>query len=470
MFEQRSGQLRRVTAVLDVAVTIGAFLTAYWLREMFLGQHPADLFSHVALLPFITVAWTFLLIVFGAYASPSKASPLDYAWAATRSVATGLAVLLALLFLLKGEYVSRAIVVAFAVLDLTGLIAVRLGVVWYFRRMLAGERGVRRVLIIGSGPRADRLAEALLKKSEWGVDIVGHLDPDPTRIDHRVLGSPVLGTIDDITSVLKDHVVDEVILAVPRAMIPQLGKVASVCEEEGVKLRLMADVFDVEVARMDLVEFGRIPLLTLEPVFQEEWKLLVKRMIDIALTGVTLPVVLPILGLVALAIKLDSPGPVFFRQDRVGLNRRRFRMLKFRSMVVGAERMQAELEHLNEAQGPIFKIRKDPRITRVGRILRRTSLDELPQIIHVLRGEMSLVGPRPMSLRDVNLFDRGIQRKRFSVKPGLTCLWQISGRSNLPFSRWLELDLQYIKQWSLGLDLRILFRTIPVVLKGTGAT
>jgi exopolysaccharide biosynthesis polyprenyl glycosylphosphotransferase len=246
--------------------------------------------------------------------------------------------------------------------------------------------------------------------------------------------------------------------------------VASVCEEEGVKLRLMADVFDVDVAHMDLVEFGRIPLLTLEPVFQEEWKLLVKRMIDLALVLLAAPVVLPVIALVAIAIKLDSPGPVFFRQDRVGLNRRRFRMLKFRSMVTGADRMQAQLEHLNEAEGPIFKIRKDPRITRVGQILRRTSLDELPQILHVLRGEMSLVGPRPMSLRDVNLFDRGIQRKRFSVKPGLTCLWQISGRSNLPFSKWLELDLQYIKQWSLGLDLKILFRTIPVVLKGTGAT
>jgi exopolysaccharide biosynthesis polyprenyl glycosylphosphotransferase len=457
-------------AGLDVAATIGAFLTAYWLREMFLGQQPADLFSHVALLPFIAVVWTFLLVFFGAYARPSVMSRLDYAWAVIRSVATGVAVLLALLFLLKAEDVSRAVVVAFAALDLAGLMMVRLGAVWYFRRTLAREHGVRRVLVIGSGPRADRLAETLLKHSEWGVDIVGHLDPDPARVGHRVLGAPVVGTIDDITSVLKDQAVDEIIVAVPRAMIPDLGKVASVCEEEGVKLRLMADVFDVDVAHMDLVEFGRIPLLTLEPVFQEEWKLLVKRMIDLALVLLAAPVVLPVIALVAIAIKLDSPGPVFFRQDRVGLNRRRFRMLKFRSMVTGADRMQAQLEHLNEAEGPIFKIRKDPRITRVGQILRRTSLDELPQILHVLRGEMSLVGPRPMSLRDVNLFDRGIQRKRFSVKPGLTCLWQISGRSNLPFSKWLELDLQYIKQWSLGLDLKILFRTIPVVLKGTGAT
>ena len=159
----------------------------------------------------------------------------------------------------------------------------------------------------------------------------------------------------------------------------------------------------------------------------------------------------------------------FFVQERVGLNKRRFRMLKFRTMVANAEHLQAAVEHLNEAHGPIFKIANDPRITRLGRLLRRTSLDELPQLFHVLTGEMSLVGPRPMSLRDVDLFDRGIQRKRFSVKPGLTCLWQISGRSDLPFSKWLELDLHYIEHWSLGLDLMILLKTIPAVLSGKGA-
>jgi len=184
---------------------------------------------------------------------------------------------------------------------------------------------------------------------------------------------------------------------------------------------------------------------------------------------IAMPVFLLMMGVMAFAIKINSAGPVFFIQDRVGLNKRRFRMFKFRTMADGSERLQAELESLNEADGPIFKIFDDPRITRVGRFLRRTSLDELPQIFNVIRGEMSLVGPRPMSLRDVNLFDRSIQRKRFSVKPGITCLWQISGRSNLPFSKWLELDLLYIEHWSLWLDLQILLKTIPAVLRGVGA-
>jgi lipopolysaccharide/colanic/teichoic acid biosynthesis glycosyltransferase len=209
--------------------------------------------------------------------------------------------------------------------------------------------------------------------------------------------------------------------------------------------------------------------LTFETVVQDEWHLFLKRTIDIGLVCLGLPLILPLMAAAALVIKLDSPGPVFFVQERVGLNKRRFRMLKFRTMREGSERLQGELEALNQADGPMFKIFGDPRITRVGRVLRRTSLDELPQVVNVIQGVMSLVGPRPMSLRDANLLGHGIERKRFSIKPGITGLWQVSGRCTLPFSRWLELDLQYVEHCSLALDAKILFRTIPAVLKGTGA-
>lgn len=469
MFEQQSEQLRRVTMLLDVSLTVFIFLVSYWVRIAFVGGSPPKLLPHVALLPVIAPIWVFLLTFFGAYRSPQATSRLEYGWAATRAVGSGVALLLTLLFLLKIQYVSRAILVTFAVLDVPALIGIRLGTVWHFRRSLQRRENFRKVLIIGAGNRARRLTETLIRNSEWGIHIVGHLDPDPTRLGRRVLGSPVVGTIDSICSVLKNHVVDEVILAVPRTMIPDVEKIARACEEEGVKFLLMADMFDVNVARMRLVQLGAIPLLTFEPVAQEEWKLLVKRILDLTLSLLLLPVLLPLMGIIALAIKLDSAGPVFFIQERVGLSKRRFRMLKFRTMVDGSDRLQGQLEHLNEAEGPIFKIANDPRVTRVGRFLRRTSLDELPQIFNVIKAEMSLVGPRPMSLRDVDLFDRGVQRKRFSVKPGLTCLWQISGRSQLPFSKWLELDLAYIETWSLTLDLRILVKTIPVVLRGTGA-
>jgi exopolysaccharide biosynthesis polyprenyl glycosylphosphotransferase len=282
-------------------------------------------------------------------------------------------------------------------------------------------------------------------------------------------GFPVIGKVNDISSILKTHVIDEVFLAVPRKMIEDVEDIVYACEQEGVKLRMMADMFDVKVARMQLVKLGGIPLLTLEPVAQDEWKLIAKRIMDLIFALVSLAFFLPLMGIAAIAVKLDSPGPIFFAQERIGLKKRRFVMIKFRSMVVNAEKRMNEIEHLNEAEGPIFKISNDPRVTWVGKILRQTSLDELPQLFNVIKGDMSLVGPRPMSIRDVDLFDKGIQRKRFSVKPGLTCIWQISGRSNLPFSKWLEHDLKYIESWSLSLDIKILFKTIPAVVKGSGA-
>jgi exopolysaccharide biosynthesis polyprenyl glycosylphosphotransferase len=469
MFDEKSRELRRIQTLLDVTLTVTSFLLAYQFRDVFVPGDPDDLFSHMAIIPLIVSIWGFLLTYFGAYKSPRAASVFEYTWSVARAVGAGSAILLTFLFLLKIHYVSRMILVAFAVMDFVALAGARLLIVWYFRRSIRRGENFLNVLIIGTGNRAVHLAETLHRKSDWGLHIIGHLDVDPGRVGTRVLGSTVLGTVDDISSVLKNHVVEEVILAIPRAMIPNVDRIAFACEEEGVRLRLMADVFDVHVARMRLVYLGMLPLLTLEPVVQEEWKVLMKRLIDLVATLAVMPFLLPLMGIIALAVKLDSPGPVFFIQQRVGKNKRCFPMYKFRTMVVGSEQLMAQMEHMNEAEGPIFKIANDPRVTRVGRFLRKTSLDEFPQFINVLMGEMSLVGPRPMSLRDVSLFDKGIQRKRFSVKPGLTCLWQVSGRSNLPFSKWLELDLFYIENWSLGMDLRILLRTIPVVLKGTGA-
>ncbi len=330
----------------------------------------------------------------------------------------------------------------------------------------------RRVLVVGSGPQAKKLTESLRANTSAEQNpprVLGYLDFYADKEHRQVPKAQILGGVSEISTILRDNVVDEVILAVPCSLLPGVETVVRACEEEGVNLRLMADFFDVRMARTSVVECGEIPLLTLEPVAQSKWQLVGKRLLDLIVVLSALPLLLPLFSLIALAVKFDSPGPIFFSQERVGFRKRKFSMLKFRSMVVNAEQLQDQLEHLNEAKGPIFKIANDPRITRVGKLLRRTSLDELPQLLHVLSGEMSLVGPRPMSVRDVELFDKGIQRKRFSVKPGLTCLWQISGRSTLPFSTWLKLDIDYIENWSLWFDLKILLKTIPAVLAGKGA-
>jgi exopolysaccharide biosynthesis polyprenyl glycosylphosphotransferase len=212
-----------------------------------------------------------------------------------------------------------------------------------------------------------------------------------------------------------------------------------------------------------------IPMVTIRSGPQDGWQLLAKRLIDICGSAVLLLAAAPLLLVVALLIKLDSPGPILFSQERVGLHKRRFKLIKFRTMVNGAERQQPLLEHLNEADGPVFKIRDDPRITRLGKFLRRFSIDELPQLFNVLKGEMSLVGPRPLPVRDVERIAVQWHKRRLSMKPGVTCLWQVNGRSDVSFEHWVDMDLEYIDKWTLGLDLKILLKTIPVVLRGAGA-
>lgn len=459
--------------ILSTLLLLGASM---WLGKVMVSAGPGDLLS--ALTPTVSLLSVSLILgaLFLSFDRPLQVTAGPPRDDLLRRLLVLVSVLLVAVFFLKLAHyqqplggMDHGILLMSAALDLALFVAVYVSVFSQVPASFGWRRQERRVLIIGSGSRARRLTETLTRWTMGPVYIVGYLDPDPARVERSVLGYRILGTMGDISTVLKNHVIDEVVMAIPRAMISQAERIAQACEDEGVKFSMMADLFEVRVRRTQLVEFGQIPMLTHETVAQAEWKLMVKRAVDIAAVLCLLPVALPIMGIIALVIKLDSSGPIFFLQERVGLKKRCFRMLKFRSMVQDADRLQAQVEHLNEAQGPIFKVANDPRITRVGWWLRRSSLDELPQIFHVLTGQMSLVGPRPMSTRDVDRFDEGVQRRRFSVKPGLTCLWQISGRSRLPFSEWLRLDLHYIEHWSLRLDFKILWKTIPAVLKGEGA-
>ncbi len=380
-----------------------------------------------------------------------------------------LAALLVVVFLLKLDKVSRAVILTFAVGAPVALILLRRFIVWwYISRQVGVTENHLRVLIVGSGRRARLLADQLTRSSEWGVHIVGFLDPTGESAGRRATDE-ILGHADDISQALRDNVVEDVIVAVPRSMLNSVQQIIDACQEEGVRLRFMADIYDFEAARIRLNLVNGIPLLGFEPVARQESALLAKRIFDLVVTLAVLVFLLPVLAMVAIIIKLDSPGPVLFTQERVGLHKRKFPMYKFRSMVADAEDRMKDIEHLNEASGPNFKIKNDPRITRFGRFIRKSSIDELPQLFNVLLGDMSLVGPRPMSNRDVDLFDKGLQRKRFSVRPGITCLWQISGRSDLAFDDWLKLDLKYIEQRSFWLDIKILLLTIPVVFGGRGA-
>ncbi|HET8671771.1 MAG TPA: sugar transferase [Candidatus Saccharimonadales bacterium] len=276
--------------------------------------------------------------------------------------------------------------------------------------------------------------------------------------------------ISQLESLIIAEPVDEVFITLPIEKYGHLIEgIVQLCQEQGVVVRVAADLSSWTPARPYIGEINGIPLVSVRTVPRDGWEILFKRLTDIVGSAVLLVSLAPLFAVVALLIKLDSPGPVFFRQERVGLNKRRFQLLKFRTMRKGAEQQQQTLEGLNEADGPVFKIKKDPRITSYGRFLRRFSIDELPQLFNVLKGDMSLVGPRPLPVRDVDRINVRWHKRRFSVKPGITCLWQVNGRSDVSFERWVQMDLQYIDQWSLGLDFKILIKTVPVVLAGNGA-
>jgi exopolysaccharide biosynthesis polyprenyl glycosylphosphotransferase len=331
-------------------------------------------------------------------------------------------------------------------------------------------RNLRNVVIVGTGPRASQFAGLIASKPELGYRILGFVDQPWAGMQDFVDSGYSICDFDGLEQLLRSNVVDEVVIALPiRTLHVQAARVAAMCELQGIKIRIFSDLFDLRLAsaRADDVLGGL--LISHYRGMEEGWRADAKRVFDVVMSSTLLILLSPLLLMISVIIKMTDPGPVFFKQSRVGLGKRRFQMYKFRTMVVDAEQQLRKLEHLNEASGPVFKLKNDPRITPFGRFLRKTSLDELPQLINVLTGEMSLVGPRPLPVRDYEGFNEDWQRRRFSVRPGLTCLWQIAGRSSIPFEKWMQLDLQYIDGWSFWLDLQILMRTIPAVIRGLGA-
>jgi exopolysaccharide biosynthesis polyprenyl glycosylphosphotransferase len=346
--------------------------------------------------------------------------------------------------------------------------SVRIGLRYNLKWLRERGHNVKSLLIVGGGARGRAFAAHITRRQDLGYKILGYVDSDSDYAN----GAKYLGTIEDLPLLMSTEVIDEVAIALPiKSHYSQIECAVGLVEEQGITAHILSDLFPQKLARAQSVDFDGMPIVTLGSVPPFSWRTEAKRLMDLFVAVVMLIVSGPVLLATAIAIKLDSPGPVFFVQERVGFNKRRFRMIKFRTMAIDAEDRMKELEHLNEKQGtPIFKIKNDPRITRVGRWLRKTSIDELPQLLNVLVGDMSVVGPRPLSVRDATRMEEAWQKRRFSVKPGLTCLWQVSGRSNLSFEQWMQLDLEYIDHWSLGLDASILVRTIPAIVLARGAS
>ncbi len=329
-------------------------------------------------------------------------------------------------------------------------------------------RNLRFVLVIGTNERAYEYAEMIKQNRASGYRVVGFVDD---RLHLVKPGIMLLGQLADVPDMIRELIVDEVVIALPvKSQYENIQKIIESAEEQGVVVRCLPHLFNTKTSVLSATTLGGIPVLEMSSLPKEDWRVVAKRTVDITAGFILLLLTFPIMLGAAIAIKLTSPGPILFRQPRVGHNKRIFCLYKFRTMVETAEQMQCSLEGCNEMDGPVFKIEDDPRITPVGHWLRKASIDELPQLYNVIRGDMSLVGPRPLPVRDYRGFRKDWQRRRFSIRPGLTCLWQITGRNKTSFEEWMKLDMEYIDNWTLAGDMKILLQTIPAVLNGRGAS
>src|ERR1051325_611956 len=416
----------------------------------------------------LVLSWYGAFAAQGLYTSHRLGSRTKEIIEIARAVAVCSVALLVAAEIGKWPTIGLRTVASFGLVSFASVSSVRIALRYNLSRLRERGLNVKSLLIVGGGARARAFAAHVSRRQELGYKILGYVDSD-----HSYANSErYLGTIEDLPRLMSTEIIDEVAVALPiKSHYSEIERAIGLLEEQGITAHVLADLFPQKLARAQSVDFDGMPIVTLGSVPPFSWRTEAKRLMDLFVSVLLLFVSAPVLLVTAIAIKLDSAGPVFFIQERVGFNKRRFRMIKFRTMSTDAEARMKEIEHLNEKQGtPIFKIKNDPRITRVGRWLRKTSIDELPQLINVLLGDMSVVGPRPLSVRDAMRMEEAWQKRRFSVKPGLTCLWQVSGRSNLSFDQWMQLDLEYIDHWSLKLDASILLRTIPAIMAARGAS
>ncbi len=479
MLKQQARLIARIVYLVDLALTSVAFFAAFVIRDAVLprlvpGRFPFGLFpisEYLKVYPFVLVIWSVLLFSYHSYHSHRTIPVTREGLTIIRVVVVGNLLLATLAYLIPLRQLSRVWFVLFAALSAMLLLAEKILVRVLARYVRSKGLNYRTVLIVGTGRRALDVAGMIVNHKYWGYKILGFVT-DGHRLPNGWGRYRIFGAVPDLKKILEQghpEPIDEIVFAVTRKKLDEMKQIFLMCEELGIRTRVAMNFFPNKVARLEVEEIEGVPFLTFTTTPSNETELAFKRMLDVGISMLILLLTLPVLLIAALAIRLSSPGSVVFKQERIGLNGRIFTLYKFRTMIEDAHERRGEVTHLNEMTGPVFKAKDDPRVTSVGRWLRKFSLDEVPQLWNVLKGDMSLVGPRPPIPEEVASYHRW-HRRRLSMKPGLTCLWQISGRNNVDFDRWMQLDLQYIDNWSPSLDLKILLRTIPAVLSGRGAS
>ncbi|MGH9397349.1 MAG: sugar transferase [Terriglobia bacterium] len=474
-------------ALADALLALASFWIAHLIRAHLASLRPLyPVAFYLWILPVMIVLWIGAGWAAGIYRDVHEGElrrafldPLKVAFFATL-------LLFALASVFRLEVISRALMGFYAVIEFLLMIAFRLAAFW--GKLGASVAGFRNFLLVGATAETIEMAKEIEANESRGMRLAGFarfsatteqvMQPGPSGPSGR-MGADALDQtglhrvypvhqVRHLPDLLRRHVIDEVIFAVSKDDLGELEDALLICELEGVKARLSLSFFPHAISRVSLDRLRGTPLLTFTSTPEDEYLMLLKRLVDFVMAAVLVVLLSPLFLALAVLIKVTSRGPVLFRQKRCGLGGRKFTVYKFRSMRADAPQGREALEALNEMDGPVFKIRNDPRCTAAGRLMRRLSLDELPQLLNILKGDMSFVGPRPPLPEEVERYERW-QRRRLRMPPGLTCLWALDGRSHLDFKRWMELDLEYIDHWSPALDWKILLKTIPVVVLGRGA-
>jgi len=469
MLRQQAKLITKLTMWVDVFVICTALVLAYQVRSLFQGRL-LPLYNYLWILGVVLPLWLYLLKRQGLYASIRRWTVFDILSRLVNVHFFGGLLTASIIYFIDRDQYSRGLYLVFVCTSCLFLFLEKVGVrfaLGFWRR-----RGfnTRHLLIVGTKEKARKFHQLVEDHAGWGLKIIGFVQAVDAIADDEIDGHPVLGHLQDLEEICKSKSVDEVVFSIPKDLVVGVEDYLQDLQDLGITVRMLLDFYDIPNCKKDISFFhDTLPVLTFHTKSLDVQQLFIKRMLDIfgALVGLGISVLL--FPFIAVAIKKDSPGPIFFGQERVGTNGRPFKCWKFRSMYIDAEERKKELMGQNQMKGAIFKIKDDPRITRVGRFLRRTSLDEFPQFWNVLRGEMSLVGTRPPTPAEVAQYQNW-HRRRISIKPGITGMWQTSGRNRIEdFDEIVRLDLYYIDRWSIWLDILILFKTFRAVIAGSGS-